>query len=69
MLTRTIALALLLATSATQALAQPVTPPAPAAAPGETLAENPGTAKLRKDARPSPDETLGYTVQAPPIPA
>lgn len=44
MLTRTIALALLLATAATQALAQPATPPAPAAAPGETLAENPDVA-------------------------
>ena len=44
MLTRTIALALLLATSATQALAQPATPPAPPAVPSETLAENPDVA-------------------------
>ena len=41
MLTRTIALALLLATSATQALAQPT---APTAAPAGTLAENPDVA-------------------------
>ncbi|MDA1016698.1 MAG: serine hydrolase [Planctomycetota bacterium] len=44
MLTRTIALALLLATSATQALAQPAAQTAPTAAPAGTLAENPDVA-------------------------